>query len=145
MRKEIAHEQKGEYLEPYNYCARSRQIETLFDRVLFNSVYQPSYSRSFDCFSFRNFTMYLHITSNAQGAHLIDLMPQFNDNIQGEWCDFPQGLFAALGYSDAVAPVNIHQCFTGPCAGRQWRLRVIETDTDETHYFTVTARVEFWS
>lgn len=145
MPKEIAHEQKGEYLEPVGYSGRSKQIETLFDHVVFNGVYQARYSRSFDCFSYRNFTLYLHVVGNVEGEQRIDLMPQFNDNVQGEWCDFPQGLFAALGYSDLVAPINIHHCFTGLCAGRQWRLRVIETNTGVPAYYTVTARVEFWS
>jgi len=142
---EIEHLQKGEYPEPVEYSARTKEHGTLFSERVWNGVYQRGYSPDFDCFGYRSFTIYLHVISNVQGAHRIDFMPQFADYGEGPWCDFPQGLFAALGYSDAVAPVNIHHCFTGPCAGRLFRLRVIGTTVSAQAYFTATARVEFWS
>jgi len=142
---EIGHLQKGEYPGPEEYGARTKEVQTLFSEQTFNGVYRKRHSPDFDCFGYRHFTLYLHVTSNVEGAHLIDFMPQFADYGKGPWCDFPQGLFAALGYHDAVAAVDISDCFTGDCAGRRMRLRVIETSTSEQAYFTVSARVEFWS
>lgn len=145
MDKEITFQQKGEYLEPVNYTGRYKSIQTLFDRIVFNAVYQAAYSRGVDCHSYRHFTLYLHLQSTGEGTHYLCFMPQFNDQEQGQWCDYPQGLFAALCFEDVDTATPIDVCFNGDCAGRQFRLRVIETNTSGTLYFTLTARVEFWS
>ncbi len=145
MDKEIAYQQKGEYLVPVSYTGRYENIQTLFDRVVFNGVYQAAYSRGLDCHPYRHFTLYLHLVSVGEGMHYICFMPQFNDQERGEWCDYPQGLFAALCFEDVDTAAGIDVCFSGDCAGRQFRLRILEHETSKGLYFTVTARVEFWS
>lgn len=145
MSKEIAHEQRGEYLGPVTYAARYKEIKTLFYQQVFNGTTRRLYSEPHDCFSYKNFTLYLHLVSAGTDDHYICFMPQFSDYGEGEWCDFPQGLFAALCFEDVDTATPIHVCFTGPCAGRYWRLRVIEHETTGSLYFTLNARVEFWS
>ena len=143
--RKIDHLQKGEYPKPEEYGARTKEPVILFEDHVWNSGYQKSVSRDFDCFGYRKFTLFLKVKGNSEGAQLIDFMPQFSAGSGADFHDHAQGLFAALGYHDAVAAVDINECFTGECAGRRMRLRVIETTTSEQAYFTVTARVEFWS
>lgn len=143
--KEIEHLQKGEYPVPEEYGARTKEHHTLYRDQVWNAGYRKSYSRPFDCFGYRHFTLYLHLQSTGTGTHYICFMPQFADYGEGPWCDWPQGLFAALCFEDVDTAARIDVCFSGDCAGRQFRLRVLEANTSGTLYFTLTARVEFWS
>lgn len=144
-RRRIEHLQKGQRPEPEVYGARTKEHQTLFSEQVWNGVYRKGYSPPFDCFGYRNFTLYLHLESVGTDEHYICFMPQFADYGRGAWCDFPQGLFAALCFEDVDTAGGIDVCFTGPTAGRWFRLRVIEHNTTELLTFTVTARVEFWS
>jgi len=145
MPKEPANIQKGTFPEPVDYSGRTKEHATLFENVVWDGTYRGVYSKTVDSHGYRNFTLFLHVTSNLLGVHRLDIMPQFSDYDQGDWCDYAQGLFAALGYSDAVAAVNIHQCFSGACAGRFFKVRVTGTGVAVATAFTATARVEFWS
>ena len=137
--------QKGVYPEPVEYGARTKEPETLYAAHVWNGVSQRGYSPEADCFGYRHFTLYIHLKSTGTGAHTIRLIPQFADFGRGAFCDYVQDQFAALFYEDVDTATEINVCFSGYCAGRKFRLRVAESGTTSLLYFTMTARVEFWS
>ena len=137
--------QSGDFPGPVVYSGRTNEPVTLFKAQVFNGVYQLRLSPFVICAGYRRFTLHLHVTSTGTDDHVICFIPQFEDYGSDPWTDYVQGLFAALCYEDVDTASGKHVCFSGDCAGRLFRLRVAETGTNEQLYFTVTARVEFWS
>jgi len=137
--------QRGTYPEPVVYGGRTEEPVTLFENHVWNGTYQLGLSPAVECSGYRHFTLHLHITSIGTDDHVICFIPQFEDYGADPWTDYLQGLFASCCFEDVDTAAGLHVCFSGDCAGRLFRLRVTEAGTSALLYFTVTARVEFWS
>lgn len=123
---------------------RSSSLTTLIDGTVFDDDPTSENSSNVDTDNFRKFTLYLNVDSTDTPT-TVQFIVQFSDDGGTTYYDYKQGLFASLYYEDADTASGITECFSGDCAGRDFRLRVVAVGTDATHKFTVTAKVEFWS
>ncbi len=124
---------------------RSSVFTTLIDDTTFDDTTTSENSAKVDCDQWKKFTLYLDVDSAGVGVHIIQFVPQFSDDGGTTWYTYKQGFFASLYYEDQDTADGITECFSGDCAGRDFRLRVVATGTSATLTFTVTAKVEFWS
>lgn len=128
--------------EPYR--ERSTTITTLIDGTVFNDVTTSENSAKVDTDDYRKFLLFLDVDSTGTPT-TVQFIVQFSDDGGTTWYDYKQSLFASLYYEDQDTASGITECFSGECAGRDFRLRVVATGTDATNTFTVTAKVEFYS
>lgn len=123
---------------------RSTSLTTLIDGTVFDDDPTSENSAKVDTDDYRYFTLYLNVDS-TNSPTTIQFLVQFSDDGGTTWFTFKQGVFASLYYEDTDVASGIKECFSGMCAGRDFRLRVVASGTDATNSFTVTAKVEFWS
>lgn len=135
----------GERLMPVEFATRRGDTHELFLDHVYNGVRDDLWSKAIECFSWRNFTLYLEVDSQGVGTQEICFYPQFCVVRLGAWHDYVQGLFASLCYEDTDTINNLWEVFSGACAGQYFRLRVDPANVDTTDYFTVSAWVNFWT
>lgn len=145
MQSEILHARTGQRLEPFEYAVRVPEQITLLENLVINQDNEPRFSRSVECYSFRHFTLYVHIDSTGTGAHHVCFLPQFAITTHGDWHHYAQGLFASLCYEDGDTSGGLKEVFSGDNDGRFFRLRVMGDGATDSLYFTINAWVEFWS
>ena len=133
---------KGSASPMSDFPLRSDDIETLVTARVFNDVLTALNSAALDTHNRRRFLLFLNIDS-ANTPTDIQFIPQFSDDDGVTWFDYKQGLFASLFFEDLDTAPGITECFSGECAGRLFRLRVVATGTTAPNTFTVTARVSF--
>jgi hypothetical protein len=119
-------------------------VATLLDAVVFDDVTTTYSSDAQSVKPYRHFALYLDIDSTATPA-TIRFVPEFSPDGGTTWHEYRQGLFAALYYEDVDTASGLQVCFSGECAGRTFRLRVVATGTTAANKFTVTAQAEFWT
>lgn len=123
---------------------RSPTITTLIDAATYDDSTTSENSAAQDTDEYRKFLLFLDVDS-ANTPTTVQFIVQFSDDGGTTWYDYKQGLFTSLYYEDQDTASGITECFSGECAGRDFRLRVVATGTDATNTFTVTAKVEFYS
>lgn len=123
---------------------RSPAITTLIDDTTLDASTTSENSSKVDCDSWKRFLLFLNVDSTNTPT-TVQFIVQFSDDGGTTWYSYRQGLFASLYYEDQDTASGITECFSGECAGRDFRLRVVATGTDATNTFTVTAKVAFYS
>lgn len=124
--------------------ARRSSIATLIDGVVFDADPTSYNSEKQDCDHYRRFLLFLNIDSTNTPT-TIQFIPQFSDDGGTTWYDYVQGIFASMFYEDTDVASGIKECFSGECAGRDFRLRAVAVGTDGTNTFTVTAKIAFFN
>lgn len=123
---------------------RSKDVIMLLDQVVFNNLVSSEVSDGVPCQGFRHFGLFLRIKSSGAPTD-VRFIIEFYDQWAKKWYVYKQGLFASLYYEDADTATEVDECFSGDCAGRQMRVRVVATGTTSTLTFTVSAAVELWN
>lgn len=123
---------------------RSNTITTLIDGEVFDDSQTSYNSSAVSVDDYKHFLLYLDVDSTLAPT-TIQFIVQFSDDGGTTWYDYKQGLFASLFYEDQDTASGIKECFSGECAGRDFRLRAVATGTDATNKFTVTAKVGFYA
>lgn len=123
---------------------RSSAITTLINNVTFNNTTTSYNSSGVDTADFKRFLLFLNVKSAGTPTY-IQFIVQFSDDGGTTWYDYKQGLFASLFYEDQDTAGGISECFSGECAGRDFRLRAVATGTTASDTFTVTAKAEFYA
>lgn len=119
-------------------------VATLLDAVVFNAVTTTYSSAAQAVGQYRRFLLYLDIDSTLAPTD-VRFIVEFSPDGGTTWHEYRQGLFAALYYEDVDTAAGLKVCFSGECAGRTFRLRVVATGTTATALFTVTAKAEFFT
>ncbi len=123
---------------------RSRSILRVMRQQIVDDTL-PKLSEPCQVGGFRHFTVYINLKSEGVCDYTIHIEPEFLDPHDSHWHTYKQGLFAALFYEDTDCVAEIHEVFSGACAGRDMRFKVTGVGVDGTHYFTISLSVEFWN
>jgi hypothetical protein len=124
----------------------SRTAEkNLFNAQRFETTSLQS-SVNYNCENFRNFALFLQVTSTGTPTD-IQFYVEFSNNNGGTWHRLRKGAFAVLVYEDvATAGAGIKEIFDGPCLGAMFRLGALPSGVSAgVNYFDVTARVVFFN
>lgn len=107
--------------------------------VLGNSV-------NYNCENFRNFAIFLQVTSTGTPTD-IQFYVEFSNDNGGTWHRLRKGAFAVLVYEDvATAGAGVKEIFDGPCMGAIFRIAAIASGVSAgVNYFDVTAKVVFFN
>lgn len=117
-------------------------LEVFPSRDIVDTV--AKYSDPVQCAGFRRFLLYLYIDSTSTPTTL-HIEVEFLNPRTGKWHTYKQGLFASLYYEDTDVASGVYECFSGLCAGREFRLKITGAGTTSSAYFTISASVEFWN
>ena len=119
-------------------------VATLLDGEVFDDS-QTSFSSPAQAVDeFSRFSLYLDIDSASTPTD-IRFIVEFSPDDGTTWHEYRQGPFTSLYFEDQDTASGLKTCFSGECAGRDFRLRVVATGTDATKKFTVTAKAEFFT
>ena len=123
---------------------RSQDIVQLADQVVLDANVTAHNTAPVATGGFRHFALYLRLKSASTPTDL-RIIVQFYDEVRNLWHTYKQGLFAALYYEDQDLATEQDEMFSGDCAGRLMRIRLVATGTTATATFTASASVEFWT
>lgn len=103
-------------------------------------------SVNYNCENFRNFALFLQITSTGTPTDIQFYIEFSNDN-GASWYRLRKGAFAVLVYEDvATAGVGVKEIFDGPCMGAMFRVAGVASGVSAgVNYFDVTAKVVFFN
>ena len=123
---------------------RSEDVIRLIDQELLNDVKTAITTRGLETGPWRHFTLYLRIKS-AGTPTTVQFIVEFLEPVSGKWHIYKQDLFASFFWEDQDTATEQDECFSGDCAGRDMRLRVLGVGTTASATFTISAAVEFWN
>jgi len=121
--------------------SRSKGTLPLFETLKLDDTVKR-YSRSYYAGAFRKFLLFLKIKSTSSPTNM-RVIVQFLNPVDGQWYDYPQGLFASLYYEATDTASEILECFSCDCLAREVRIAVVGVGTDSTNYFTIAPCIEF--
>lgn len=103
-------------------------------------------SVNYNCENFRNFAIFLQVTSTGTPTD-IQLFVEFSNNNGGTWFRLRKGAFAVLVYEDvATAGAGTKEIFDGPCLGAIFRIAAVASGVSAgVNYFDVTATAVFFN
>lgn len=120
---------------------RNAEPGLLIDGVVLNAAVTSYTSDSVYVKSFRRFALFVRVKS-ANTPTTVQFVVEFLERDKGVWHKYAQGPFASLYYEDGDTATEINEMFSGPCAGREMRVRVVGVGTSASNTFTVSATLD---
>jgi hypothetical protein len=124
--------------------ATRTETNLLIDNITLNNLRSAYTSNSLSTDFYRNFILYIHVTSEGEPTDIVFEVQFSHDNVT--WYKYMNDFFGDLRYEDtATASPGLYESVSALCAGRYMRVKITGTGTASSDTFTATVYAEFYT